>query len=144
MQDTTRRIGKMTTGLKTPSSYYMELLNEFPPRPIANDAELMATQARINLIIDRSKLSQDDRDYLKVLGMLVYDYEEYHQPMPRLKGAELLKALMEESNLQPNDLVSILGNESVILEILDRKSQLTEDQIQELASFFHMSPASFA
>jgi len=134
----------MTTGLKTPSSYYMELLNEFPPRPIANDAELMATQARINLIIDRSKLSQDDRDYLKVLGMLVYDYEEYHQPMPRLKGAELLKALMEESNLQPNDLVSILGNESVILEILDRKSQLTEDQIQELASFFHMSPASFA
>jgi len=134
----------MTTGFKTPSSYYMELLNEFPPRPIANDAELMATQARINLIIDRSKLSQDDRDYLKVLGMLVYDYEEYHQPMPRLKGAELLKALMEESNLQPNDLVSILGNESVILEILDRKSQLTEDQIQELASFFHMSPASFA
>lgn len=134
----------MTTGLKTPSSYYMELLNEFPPRPIANDAELMATQARINLIIDRSKLSQDDRDYLKVLGMLVYDYEEYHQPMPRLKGAELLKALMEESNLQPNDLVSILGNESAILEILDHKSQLTENQIQELASFFHMSPASFA
>ncbi|MEX0268788.1 type II toxin-antitoxin system HigA family antitoxin [Leptolyngbyaceae cyanobacterium UHCC 1019] len=123
----------------------MQLLNEFPPRSIANDAKLTATQARIHLIIDRGKLTQDDRDYLKVLGMLVYDYEEHHEPMPKLKGAELLKALMEESNLQPNDLVSILGNESAILEILDYKSQLTEEQIQELASFFHLSPAaSFA
>lgn len=121
----------------------MQLLNEFPPRPITNDAELTATQARINLIIDRGKLTQDDSDYLKVLGMLVYDYEEHHEPMPRLKGTELLKALMSESNLQPNDLVSILGNESTILEILDHKSQLTDNQIQKLASFFHLSPTSF-
>lgn len=133
----------MTTGLKTPSSYYMELLNEFPPRPITNDSELTATQARMNAILDRSQLTQDDRDYLKVLGMLVYDYEEQHEPMPLLKGAELLRALMEEANLQPNDLVSIFGSESAVLEILNRKSQLTNHHIQELALLFHTSPTSF-
>lgn len=34
----------MTTGLKTPSSYYMELITTFPPRPITCEAELTATQ----------------------------------------------------------------------------------------------------
>ncbi|HBE49841.1 MAG TPA: transcriptional regulator, partial [Cyanobacteria bacterium UBA11369] len=30
----------MTTGLKIPSSYYIELITNFPPRPITNEAEL--------------------------------------------------------------------------------------------------------
>lgn len=133
----------MTTGLKIPSNYYMELVNAFPPRPITNDAELDATQAQINLILDRSQLTQDDRDYLKVLGMLVYDYEEQHEQMLTLKGVALLKALMTESNFQPKDLVPILGSEAVVLEILNDRSELTDDQIRELASFFHISPTSF-
>jgi HTH-type transcriptional regulator / antitoxin HigA len=43
----------MTTGLKTPSHYYMELINTFPPRPIANEDELDATQERINTLLDK-------------------------------------------------------------------------------------------
>ncbi len=133
----------MTTGLKTPSSYYIELITTFPPRPITNDAELIATQNQINSILDKGKLIQDDRDYLKVLGTLVYDYEDKNEPMPTLKGVELLKALLEESNLQPKDLASICQSESIILEILDRRRELTASQIKELAAFFHISPAAF-
>ena len=76
----------MTIGLKTPSNYYIELIAAFPPRPIACDAELMATQNRINEILDRRQITQDDRDYLNVLGTLVYDYEQKHEPMPVLNG----------------------------------------------------------
>ncbi len=133
----------MTTGLKRPSNYYMELIQEFPPRPISTEAELMVTQTRIHSILDKPSLTQDDRDYLKVLGMLVYDYEEQHEPMPTLKGVALLKALMEESNLQPNNLVSIFGTETNVLEVLNHKSQLTHYQVQELAEFFHISSTSF-
>jgi hypothetical protein len=42
--------GKMTTGLKTPSSYYIEMIVTFPPRPITCEAELIATQNRIDSI----------------------------------------------------------------------------------------------
>jgi HTH-type transcriptional regulator / antitoxin HigA len=133
----------MTTGLKTPSSYYIELVTTFPPRPITNEIELIATQHRVNFILDKGKLTQDDRDYLKVLGTLIYDYEEKYEPMPILSGVELLKALLEESNLQPKDLVSICENESIVLEILNGKRQLTENQIQELAAFFQIPPTSF-
>ena len=63
----------MTTGLKTPSSYYLQLINTFPPRPINNEAQLLATQDQIDAIIDRQNITQDDKDYLEVLGTLVYD-----------------------------------------------------------------------
>ncbi len=133
----------MTTTVKTPSSYYIELITTFPPHPITNEAELIATHNQINSILDKGKLTQDDHNYLKVLGTLVYDYEDKNEPMPTLNGVELLKALLEESNLQPKDLASICQSEPIVLDILDGKRELTASQIIELAIFFHMSPTAF-
>lgn len=133
----------MTTGLKIPSSYYIELITNFPPRPITNEAELIATQNQINLILDKGKLTQDDRDYLKVLGILVYDYEQQYEPMPSLKGVELLKALLEEANLQPQDLVPMWESESIVLEIINGERQLTDEEIGKLAEFFQISATAF-
>ncbi len=129
--------------MKTPISYYIELITTFPLRPITNDAELIATQNQVNYILDKGKLTQDDRDYLKVLGTVVYDYEDKNEPMHILKGVELLKALLEKSNLQPKDLASICQSESIILDIQDAKRELTATQIKELAALFHISPAAF-
>jgi HTH-type transcriptional regulator/antitoxin HigA len=130
----------MTTGLKTPNSYYIELITAFPPRPITNKAELIATQNRINFLLDKGPLNKDDRDYLKVLGMLVYDYEEKHEHIPELTGVELLNALLEESQLQPQDLIPILGSESAVLEVLNGRGKLGENLVQQLADFFQVSP----
>jgi HTH-type transcriptional regulator / antitoxin HigA len=58
----------MTTGLKTPSNYYIQLINTFSPRPINNEAELLATQEQIDAIVDKQNITQDDKDYLKVFG----------------------------------------------------------------------------
>ena len=129
--------------MKTHTSYYIGLITTFPPRPITNNAELIATQTHINSILDKGKLTQDDRDYLKVLGTLVYNYEDKNEPIPTLKGVELLKALLEESNLQPKDLASICQSKSIVLNILDGKCELTASQIKELAAFFHISPTAF-
>jgi HTH-type transcriptional regulator / antitoxin HigA len=133
----------MTTGLKTPSSYYLQLINTFPPRPINNEAQLLATQDQIDAIIDRQNITQDDKDYLEVLGTLVYDYEQKHEPMPVLEGIELLKALMSEENLQPCDLLSIFEDESSIMEILEKKQEMTAKQVQKLGDFFQISPIRF-
>jgi HTH-type transcriptional regulator/antitoxin HigA len=138
-----RRTGKMTTGLKTPSSYYIELITTFPPRPITNDAELRATQNRINSILDRKTITQDERDYLNVLGILVYDYEQKHEPIPELKGIKLLKALMVEDNIQQQNLVELFKNDSLVSDILNGNKELTASQIQTLAEFFHISSAAF-
>lgn len=133
----------MTTGLKTPSSYYLQLINTFPPRPINNEAQLLATQDQIDAIIDRQNITQDDKDYLEVLGTLVYDYEQKHEPMPVVEGIELLKALMSEENLQPCDLLSIFEDESSFMEILEKRQEMTAKQVQKLGDFFQISPIRF-
>ncbi|MCM0591375.1 MAG: transcriptional regulator [Gloeotrichia echinulata DEX184] len=115
----------MTTGLTTPSPYYLNLITEFPPRPITNEAEFMETQQRINSIIDQKNLNQDDRDYLRVLGILVYDYEEKNEPFPKLNDSELLKTLMDDYNLKIQDLLGIFEQEKIILDILNGKRTLT-------------------
>lgn len=133
----------MMTGLKTSSSYYIEIITTFPPRPITCEAELIGTQNRIDSIVNLSNLTQDDRDYLNVLGTLVYDYEQKHESMPVLKGIALLKALMIEDNIQEKDLVDIFEPEFCMSEVMNRKRELTASQIQKLAKFFHLSPWHF-
>lgn len=126
----------MTTGLKPPSSYYLELIVNFPPRPIANQAEYEATQAQINKILERSNLTEDDRAYLKILGLTIYDYEEKHEQLPILSGVELIHALLEESNLTLQDLVPVLGNESLVQAIVKGEQPLNSEYIEKLSSFF--------
>ncbi|MEO1211593.1 MAG: transcriptional regulator [Cyanobacteria bacterium J06638_20] len=119
------------------------MINTFPPRPIGSEEELVATQARINNLLDSKPLSQDDRDYLKILGMLVYEYEESHEPIPILRGAELLNALLEEANLQSEQIASLFGSEANLAAILQKQQDLTIKQIHTLAQFFHIKPELF-
>ena len=124
----------MITGLTIPSSYYLSLITEFAPRPITNDLELSITQQRINTILDQKNLSQDDRDYINVLGMLVYDYEEKNEQFPKLTDGELLQTLMEDYNLEIQDFSGIFEQEQTILDILDGKRQLNSQETFKLRS----------
>lgn len=49
----------MTIGLKEANNYYLQLVMEFPPRPIKNDEELIATQNRVNVILNKRILQGD-------------------------------------------------------------------------------------
>lgn len=50
------------TGLKESNNYYLKLVIEFPPRPIKNDEELIATQNRVYFILDKPILQSEDRE----------------------------------------------------------------------------------
>jgi HTH-type transcriptional regulator / antitoxin HigA len=129
-----RRNGKMTTGLTTPSPYYLNLIAEFAPRPITNDAELVATQQRINSIIDNKNLNQDERDYLRVLGILIYDYEEKNERFPELTDGELLQTLMKDYDLKVQDFLGIFDQEQTILDILNGKRNLNSQETFKVRS----------
>ncbi|MFW6358207.1 MAG: helix-turn-helix domain-containing protein [Chroococcales cyanobacterium] len=128
----------------TVANNYIELLKRFPPRPINSEEELQATQDVINSLLDQNELTSEERDYLNVLGALVYEYEQTHsEPIPDIYGVELLKVLLEEWGLRQKDLVPIFKTESIVSDVLSGKRQLTTRHIQELAEFFHVSPAVF-
>jgi len=123
---------------------YIELLAEFPPRPIHSQADLDAVQKVVYELIDRGKLSADEEDYLSVLGTLVHQYEQIHHPIPDIYGVELIiEALLEEFNLKQKDLVPIFKTESIVLAVLNGHRKLKTEHIEKLAKFFHVSPAVF-
>jgi HTH-type transcriptional regulator / antitoxin HigA len=70
----------MTIGIKTSHDRYLDLMLAFPPRPIACNDELTLMQQQVNRVLDGGLVGKDERDYLKVLGLLIYDYEEQNEP----------------------------------------------------------------
>jgi HTH-type transcriptional regulator/antitoxin HigA len=132
----------MTLGLSS-NLNYLELLNTFPPRPIANEEDFNKTQKIIDTLIDKGELTPDEQDYLSVLGSLIRDYEDINLTLPKLNPVELIQALLDDAGLQIQDLIFIFGNEINLSKILTNQQELTLSQIKKLAEFFKISPAAF-
>jgi len=79
---------------------------------------------------------------LDTLGTLVHAYEEQRHPMPKVRGAEMLRFLTEEQGLTQSELPEI-GSQGVVSEILNGKRELNVRQIRTLARRFKVSPAVF-
>ncbi|CCI02269.1 helix-turn-helix domain-containing protein [Microcystis aeruginosa] len=122
---------------------YLELLKQYPPRPIHNEEDLEMMQEVINRLLDKPQLTVEEREYLNVLGSLIYEYEENQEPIPDIYGIELLKFILEERNLQKQDLLSIFESKSTLDDILDGLQELTPIYIQKLANFLNISPDLF-
>jgi HTH-type transcriptional regulator/antitoxin HigA len=127
---------------------YLELLKQYPPRPIHNKEEVENTEKVISsfldkIILDKIQLTIEEREYLCVLGALIYEYEETYNVIPDIYGIELLKFLLELKNLQKQDLLSIFEDQSILDDIFDGQRELTDIHIQKLADFFKIPPALF-
>ena len=123
---------------------YLELVRQFPLRPIRTDAELDRAIALINSLIDRDDLDQDEDDYLDVLGDLVEKYETEHHPIPPLSDAEMLRSLIASREITQARLAAESGiAESTVSAILSGKRVLNRGHIETLARYFRISPAVF-
>ncbi|WP_373545682.1 hypothetical protein [Chamaesiphon sp.] len=72
--------------LITTCKKYIDLVNEFPPRPIRTEEDFQAVQKVIDALLDAEQLSLDQRKYLNLLGNIVYEYEEKTVTIPNLYG----------------------------------------------------------
>jgi len=124
---------------------YQDLLQTFPPRPIHNELQYDATIKKINALIDKGDLTTDEQDFLTLLGTLAMVYEEKHYPDENfeLRGVALIKALMAEAGLTPQDLVPVFKNEMNATAVLAGKQKLTSAHMSKLATFFSLPEKVF-
>lgn len=78
-------------------------------------------------------------DRLELLILLTTDYEDKNYPIEAPDPIEAIKFKMEESGLRQKDLVDIMGAESRVSEILNRKRKLTIDMIRGISSKLNIS-----
>ena len=115
-----------------------------PLLKIQNEREYDLAVERLNGLIDEVGTDEQHPLYslLDTLGTVLHAYEERHHPMPKCKGPDLLRFLMEEHDLGQSDLAEV-GSQGVVSEILAGKRDLNVRHIRALSKRFKVSPSVF-
>lgn len=125
------------------SSDYLKLISELPLRPLKSKSDFAAAQSILDRLVGREDLSEGQLDYIAALARFVQDYEREHRQrkLIRLSTIDMLKFLMEESDMNTSDLGYILGSRGLASEVLNGKRDLSKALIRKLSAHFGL-PAS--
>src|SRR5688500_3914120 len=99
-------------------------------RPVRTEEQYESCLREVELLLTRS--SQEARDRLEVLILLLNDYESKHCPMPPPDPVEAIKFWMEQKGLKPKDLEAYLGPRQHVHDVLHGKRGLSKSMIQRL------------
>ncbi|HEY2784180.1 MAG TPA: helix-turn-helix domain-containing protein [Fimbriiglobus sp.] len=124
---------------------YLDLILQFPLRPIRSDEELDDAIRVIDSLIDQNTLMDAEQDYLDVLGDLVEAYETETIPSKPATDAERLQFLIEIKGVTQAEVAKEAGIAvSTVSEVLSGKRKLNRRQIGKLAKYFHVGPGVFS
>jgi len=83
-------------------------------------------------------------DEIELLTLLIEKWDAEHNTFNELDPVEIIKVLMEENNLKPKDLVSILNlSKGTISKILNYHKGLSKETIRKLSDYFKVSQEAF-
>jgi HTH-type transcriptional regulator/antitoxin HigA len=93
------------------------------------------------------KLNQQKKDpqisyLIKSMALTIEEYEKKEFPIEKATGVETLQYLMGEHGLNESDFPEI-GNQELILDLLDGKQELSLRMIKILAKRFGVSEQTF-
>ena len=102
-------------------------------KPIRTKKEYKAAVERIYELMQKDmKVNSDDYNELDVLSIFVENYEGKNFPIEMPDPIEAIKFRLDQLNLEPSALVSILGSKSRASEVLNRKRKLSISMIRAL------------
>lgn len=106
---------------------------------IKSDQEHATILLEIDELMNTVKPNTPKGDRLELLILLATDYENKHSPIEAPDPIEAIKYKMAENGLKQKDLKEIIGAESRISEILNRKRKLTLEMIRNISHRLNIS-----
>lgn len=98
----------------------------------------------LDMLVGRTDLTKDQKDFVESLCILVEAYENEHEPIKEINDPiETLKFLLEANNMNRSDLGNLLGNRSLGSVIMNHKRGLSKNYIRILSERFSVSPNLF-
>jgi len=107
--------------------------------PIKTENDYRTALKRMELLFD-APINTPESDEADILGLLIDEYEKKHYPIEAPDPIEAIKIRMEEMQLKQKDLVFIIGSNSRVSDILNRKRKLTVEMIRNLNRQLNISP----
>lgn len=124
---------------------YLECVKAFPLTSIKDEKHLHKTQAMLDELLAKPKLSKGEIEYVDALSDLVLIYENAHHAIEAPSDADLLHHLLEARGITPADLHRETGvPNSTISAILAGKRGFAKETIGKLAAFFKVDKGLFA
>lgn len=122
---------------------YPQLLAEFVPQAIDSEAEYDRALAIAERLTFKKDRTEAEIKFLKLVVVLIEDYETEHYPMDDVAPHELLQHLMESNHTRQADLVGLIGSRGVVSEVVNGKRAISKAQAKALGEFFSVSPGLF-
>lgn len=122
---------------------YGALLSETKPEVIRGEQQNAYFIAKLEELTSLEEVTPAQEKLIKLLTVLVEEYESKYYPVPDAGPLDIIRHLMEEHHLRQKDLVDVFGTESIVSDVLNGKRDLTKDHIVRLSSRFQVSPAVF-
>ena len=118
----------MTKSMQTP----------FEAKLIKSEKEYNRALDRLELIFDAKPKSKEGKE-AELLALLIDEYEKENYPIETPDPIEAIKIRMEELEIKQKDLVGIIGNKSIVSEVLNRKRRLTVQMIRSLSDKLNLT-----
>jgi antitoxin component HigA of HigAB toxin-antitoxin module len=131
---------------KLPPDDYLNLVQQFPLRPLRNESE---HREAVRILIHLSgraapRLSVGESDYVDALVRFVADYDQRNPfDFEKMSPREVLNSLMLDARMTITQLGRILGNQPAASLILHGKRQISRSQIFKLADHFKVEAGLF-
>jgi len=124
---------------------YLKLNADFPLRPIYTKRRLTAALKRVDTLLAKSRLTNNEKDYLRVLSDIIERYEAEEYPTSPVSDAEMLKHLVEAKGVSHATVAKATGiAASTLSAVLSGKRNLTRNHISKLAHYFNVPVSVFA
>lgn len=132
--------GSAGTALRIDPGKYRRLLGKAAPAVIETEEEYKQMLARFEHLMDKhdASIGPEEGRLLKLLAMLLEEYEDRNIPLPRFGPHKMLRHLLAEKGLKGSDLWPVIGSKSRVSEILKGKRSISKSQAKKLAAFFRV------
>src|SRR3984885_5228260 len=122
---------------------YSRLLTGFSPVAIETTAEHGRALSAAAALMGKEDRSPAETSLLKLLAVLIEDYEQRRYSMGDANPIDSLKELMRERSMQAKDLWPVFGSKGITSEVLNGKRGISKEMARKLGEVFHIPPAVF-
>lgn len=119
---------------------YGKLLMDVVPGAIETEEENERALATIDRLMrkDEISLSPEEDRLLRMLVVLVEDFESRAYPIGPTSPAVALRELMREHGLKQTDMVEIFGSQGTVSQVLNGKREISKSQAKKLSARFQL------
>jgi HTH-type transcriptional regulator/antitoxin HigA len=127
----------------TAKTQYARLLTRFSPVAIESTTEHGRALEAVAALMNKKDRSAAETSLLKLMAVLIEDYEQRRYSMGEASPLETLKELMRAREMQAKELWTVFGSKGITSEVLNGKRGISQQMARKLGEVFHVSPAVF-